>query len=182
VYTPSYKLSFDYLSTCALLGDIFAVPNILHAVDGIPEPIFKGISYVQVLLLQLASPLLFGALLLLGVVSRNCSLLVSMISPAPNCFCFLLQASLLASTSLMLAFMLSLTFLSSLLSMTPQGTYRILGFFSSRPNWDPPTTPSPAGECAPPLWFGRGGGGVPVRTTGTLGRPPYPPPLSIHGK
>jgi hypothetical protein len=32
----------------------------------------------------------------------------------------------------------------------------VLGFFSSRPNWSPPT-PSPAGECAPP-WF-RGGGG-----------------------
>jgi len=70
VFTPSCKLSFDYLSTCALLGNIFAVPNILHAVDGIPEPIFKGISYVQVLLLQLASPLLASffirALLLLG--------------------------------------------------------------------------------------------------------------------
>ncbi len=39
---------------------------------------------------------------------------------------------------------------------------RVLGFFSSRPNWDPPFTPSPAGECVPtPVWF-RGGtiGGV----------------------
>ncbi len=75
-YSYSCKLSFDYLSTYALLGDIFAVPNILHAVDGIPEPIFKGISYVQVLLLQLASPLLasffIGALLLLGVVTVPC--------------------------------------------------------------------------------------------------------------
>jgi hypothetical protein len=32
---------------------------------------------------------------------------------------------------------------------------RALGFFSSRPNWDPPT-PSPLGECVPYLWF-RGG-------------------------
>ncbi len=29
---------------------------------------------------------------------------------------------------------------------------RVLGFFSSRPNWKPPT-PSPAGECAPPPRF-----------------------------
>jgi hypothetical protein len=33
---------------------------------------------------------------------------------------------------------------------------RVLGFFSSRPNWESPT-PSPAGECGPPLWFGGGG-------------------------
>jgi hypothetical protein len=42
---------------------------------------------------------------------------------------------------------------------------RVLGFFSSRPNWDPPT-PSPAGECVPlfgsggdTLACGKGGGG-----------------------
>ncbi len=33
---------------------------------------------------------------------------------------------------------------------------RVLGFFSSRPNWDP-HTPSPAGECvSPPLVWGGG--------------------------
>ncbi len=32
----------------------------------------------------------------------------------------------------------------------------VLGFFSSRPNWDPPST---AGECVPPS-FGSGGGGA----------------------
>ncbi len=32
----------------------------------------------------------------------------------------------------------------------------MVSFFSSRRNWDSPN-PSPAGECAPPLWF-RGGG------------------------
>jgi hypothetical protein len=26
---------------------------------------------------------------------------------------------------------------------------RILGFFSSRPNWDPPPPPSPSGQCVP---------------------------------
>ncbi len=45
---------------------------------------------------------------------------------------------------------------------------RVLGFFLSRPSWDPPSTPSPADECVPhPLWFrgwdtpecGRGVGG-----------------------
>ncbi len=49
-----------------------------------------------------------------------------------------------------------------------------LGFFSSRPNWDP-NIPSPAGECVPPLWFrrgvtlacGSGGGGVPISDEGT---------------
>jgi hypothetical protein len=59
---------------------------------------------------------------------------------------------------------------------------RVLSFFSSRPNWDPP--PSPAGDC-PPLWFRDGvhsdtndvdvthslagegfGCGVPIRTRG----------------
>jgi hypothetical protein len=34
----------------------------------------------------------------------------------------------------------------------------VLGFFSSRPNWDPPPTPSPAGECVPHP-FGSGGPG-----------------------
>jgi hypothetical protein len=34
-------------------------------------------------------------------------------------------------------------------------TDTVLCFFSSRPNWDP--TPSPAGECPSPLWFGGGG-------------------------
>jgi hypothetical protein len=33
---------------------------------------------------------------------------------------------------------------------------RVLGFFSSRPNWDLPPIPSPAGEYVPP--FGSGGG------------------------
>jgi hypothetical protein len=33
----------------------------------------------------------------------------------------------------------------------------VLGFFSSRPNWDPPA-PSTAGECVHPS-FGWGGGG-----------------------
>ncbi len=27
---------------------------------------------------------------------------------------------------------------------------RVLGFFTSRPNWDPPPNPSLAGECSPP--------------------------------
>jgi hypothetical protein len=35
---------------------------------------------------------------------------------------------------------------------------RVIGFFSSSPNWDPPT-PSPAGECVPPLLVPGGGGG-----------------------
>ncbi len=42
---------------------------------------------------------------------------------------------------------------------------RVLGFFSSRPNWDALPTPFPEVECAPSLWFqgdtlayGRGGG------------------------
>ncbi len=36
----------------------------------------------------------------------------------------------------------------------------VLSFFSSRPNWDPPT-PSHAGEVYPPtLWFVPGGGGA----------------------
>ncbi len=34
----------------------------------------------------------------------------------------------------------------------------MLGFFSSRPNWDSPT-PLPAGVCAPPPFGSRGGGG-----------------------
>ncbi len=54
---------------------------------------------------------------------------------------------------------------------------RVLGFFSSRPNWD--FTPSPAGECAttppPLLWFrreytlacGRGSEGGPNSDEGT---------------
>ncbi len=61
--------------------------------------------------------------------------------------------------------------------------YRVLGFFSCRPNWDPPT-PLPAGECVPPfgsvgmdtLDGGRGGGagrgshfGRGDRHCGTLG-------------
>ncbi len=36
-----------------------------------------------------------------------------------------------------------------------QSIDRVLGFFSSRPNWDPPPTPSPTGECVP--LFGSGG-------------------------
>jgi hypothetical protein len=36
---------------------------------------------------------------------------------------------------------------------------RVLGFFSSRPNWDSPT-PSHAGESVPLLWFQGGGGGT----------------------
>ncbi len=45
---------------------------------------------------------------------------------------------------------------------------RVLGFFSSRPNWDSPT---PAGECVPPLVGGgyslaEEGGGVLIRTRG----------------
>ena len=35
---------------------------------------------------------------------------------------------------------------------------RVLGFFSSRPNWDSPT-PSPAGECVPLTLGSVGGGG-----------------------
>jgi hypothetical protein len=51
---------------------------------------------------------------------------------------------------------------------------RVLGFFFSRMNWDPPP-PSPAGECVPPFGSGGGGGahslageggGVPIRTRG----------------
>ncbi len=50
---------------------------------------------------------------------------------------------------------------------------RVLGFFSSRLNWDLPA-PSHAGECVSPLCFrggdtlarGRGGGRVPIRTRG----------------
>ncbi len=43
---------------------------------------------------------------------------------------------------------------------------RVLGFFSSRPNWDSPT-PSPAGECAP-LWFwGEGHTGLRERGWGS---------------
>ncbi len=43
--------------------------------------------------------------------------------------------------------------------MTARRVDRVLSFFSSRRNWDPPT-PSPAGESVPPpLWLGRGGGG-----------------------
>jgi hypothetical protein len=34
---------------------------------------------------------------------------------------------------------------------------RVLRFFSNRPNWDSPI-PSPAGECAPRLVAGEGGG------------------------
>ncbi len=49
----------------------------------------------------------------------------------------------------------------------------VLGFFSSRPNCEPPS-PSPAGECVPFLWFhegytlayGRGDGGAPIWTRG----------------
>ncbi len=50
----------------------------------------------------------------------------------------------------------------------------VLGFFSSRPNWDPPNS-STAGECVTPSLFrggggtlacGRGGGGVQIRTMG----------------
>ncbi len=37
-----------------------------------------------------------------------------------------------------------------------QNVDRVLGFFSSSPNWDSPT-PSPAGECVLPS-FGSGGG------------------------
>jgi hypothetical protein len=60
---------------------------------------------------------------------------------------------------------------------------RVLGFFSNRPNWDPPSiTSSPRRRvCSLPLWFrgrethslavagewvGGGGGGVPIRTRG----------------
>ncbi len=39
------------------------------------------------------------------------------------------------------------------------------GFFSSRRNWDSPIL-SPAGECAPPPLWGRGGGGVPIPSRG----------------
>jgi hypothetical protein len=35
---------------------------------------------------------------------------------------------------------------------------RVLGFFYSRPNWDPPPLPQPAGECV--LHFGLGGGTI----------------------
>ncbi len=49
--------------------------------------------------------------------------------------------------------------------------HRVLGFFSSRSNWDPPPPP-PAGECVlSPLWgstLGRGD-----RHCGTLGTPIY---------
>ncbi len=38
-----------------------------------------------------------------------------------------------------------------------QNVDRVLGFFSSSPNWDSPTPP-PAGECVLPF-FGSGGGG-----------------------
>jgi hypothetical protein len=49
----------------------------------------------------------------------------------------------------------------------------VLRFLSSRRNWDYPT-PSPAGECAPPLWYRgrgilageRGGGRVLISTRG----------------
>ncbi len=34
----------------------------------------------------------------------------------------------------------------------------VLGFFSSRPNWDPPA-PQPQESVSPLLWFGGGGGG-----------------------
>jgi hypothetical protein len=43
---------------------------------------------------------------------------------------------------------------------------RILGFFSSRPNWDLPT-PSTPGECDPPPLFGSGGDGGPNLDKGT---------------
>ncbi len=48
----------------------------------------------------------------------------------------------------------------------------VLGFFSSRPDWDSPI-PSPAGECAPPplLWLGGGGGCTLVRRRGGWGVP-----------
>jgi hypothetical protein len=51
---------------------------------------------------------------------------------------------------------------------------RVLGFFSSRPNWGPPT-PSSAGKCVPPPFGSEGWGhtrlrgsvsGVPIRTRG----------------
>jgi hypothetical protein len=52
-------------------------------------------------------------------------------------------------------------------------TYLLFNIYSvqhSRPSWDPPT-PSPAGECVPPLVPGDTrslgvGGGVPIRTRG----------------
>ncbi len=55
--------------------------------------------------------------------------------------------------------------------------HRVLGFFSSRPNWDPPT-PSPTGVVSPPLFWFRGGwdklacregvGVVPIQTRGQM--------------
>ncbi len=51
-----------------------------------------------------------------------------------------------------------------------QSRQSYIGFFFSRPNWDPPPTPSPAGECVPSP-FGSwgdtlGGGWVPIWTRG----------------
>jgi hypothetical protein len=62
----------------------------------------------------------------------------------------------------------------STLSPAQSTVDRVLGFFSSRPHWDPPA-PSlyPQASVSAPLWFrgdtlacGRGGGGVPIRTRG----------------
>ncbi len=51
-------------------------------------------------------------------------------------------------------------------SMQQHRVDRVPGFFSSRPNWDPPRRRM----CPLPLWFrGRGGGVVPIRTRPVCG-------------
>ncbi len=56
----------------------------------------------------------------------------------------------------------------SMNSATDHRVDRILGFFVSRPNWDPPTH-SPTGECVPPL--GSGGGHTFLREGGGGSQP-----------
>jgi hypothetical protein len=69
---------------------------------------------------------------------------------------------------------LSIVFPLHLFNRWTQRVDRVLGFFSSRPNWDPPPPPHPQASVSH-FWFrgggntlacGRGGGGFPIRTRG----------------
>jgi hypothetical protein len=46
---------------------------------------------------------------------------------------------------------------------------RVLGFFSSRPNWDPPPSPPPHPQASVPPFGSRGGGHTRLRERGVGG-------------
>ncbi len=67
--------------------------------------------------------------------------------------CRMIQNKNISSSSWVVVFPSSFLLLDDKTYYKQSRVGRVLSFFCSRRNWDSPT-PSPAGECAPTLWFG----------------------------